>query len=646
MSIRYRLAIFLAVSISLISLMAVYAGVMQNKSFNHLNSLSINSDRLIRATEKVDIHFQKQLLAWSNFLLKGLNPEKYYSHLQEFYEQERRTRASVNELQNKIAEYPEAQKSTLKFVSMHSRLGLNFRKAIKIYNQSDNPVYETDEYLGNITEKPVSLLKQVRESLITQQRHDIKLAEQKYNQNLTLIIIFAVITTILLIAVLIWLLDINVGRPLVKNIDFAKQVSSGNYHLRVPENMPGEFNVFAKAFNHMLDRLSLVNKNLEEKKHTAEQASRAKSEFLSNVSHEIRTPLGIVTGYAELLGTTDVNEKQKSFIDSIQDGANSLLRIIEDVLDLAKIESGQLNIEYKKFNFHEFMHGFESTFSPAVSKKELKFELIINDDVPEYIVLDEYRLKQIVQNLLSNAIKFTDTGTIGLTVKTLEAGDPKHKDLIIEVSDTGVGIPKEFHEKVFDPFMQKEGQDSRKYGGTGLGLAICQKLATMLNGIIILDSELGEGSAFQIKLVDVEIKFSSNEDNEVISQDKQFEQATVLVVDDIKANRELVKEFLKGQPFTFYEAENGRVAIEVAKQYLPDIIFMDIKMPEMDGIEATRLLKSNDATSTIPVIALTAASAKGELVQEREMLFDDYLIKPTRMSVLHNALKKILKQYK
>ncbi|RDH82485.1 MAG: hypothetical protein DIZ80_09360 [endosymbiont of Galathealinum brachiosum] len=642
MRIRYRLALFLVVSITLISMMAVYAGVMQNKSFKRLNTIYLSSENLIRATEQIDNHFQKQLLSWSNLLLKGLNPEKYYSHLQEFYEQERKTRTSARLLQGRMSEYPEAQASTLQFASLHARLGLNFRKAIKIYNQSDNPVYETDEYLGNITEKPVSLLKQVKESLVNQQKLDVEIAEREYKQNLKLIIFFAAITTLSLIAVFIWLLDISVGRPLVKTIDYAKQVSSGNYQLRVPENMPGEFNVFAKAFNHMLDRLSLVNKNLEEKKKAAEQASRAKSEFLSNVSHEIRTPLNIVTGYTELLSKTDIDNNQERYLVAIQDGADSLLRIIDDVLDLAKIESGRLNIEYNKFNLYQFMHSIESSFAPVISKKGLEFKLIITDDVPEYIVLDEYRLKQIAQNLMSNAIKFTESGNICLTVDVKETDNPTHKDLIIEVVDTGVGIPADYHDKVFDQFVQRDGQDSRKYGGTGLGLAICQKLAGMLNGIISLESEPGAGSTFRLKLVDVEVQSANTEEKHAINLSVQFDQAIVLIADDTKANRELVKEFLKEQPFTYYEAENGLEAVELAKQYCPDIIFMDIKMPEMDGVEATTLIKKNATLATIPVVALTAASIKGKLAQERELLFDDYLIKPVKINSLLNSMKKFL----
>jgi len=642
MSIRLRLALFLTACLLLISLLAIYAVNTQNESFKKLNSIRLTSEELTLATEKIDNHFQKQLLAWSNLLLKGLNPDQYYLYLQAFYAQERVTRKLVSALKDDMAQYPAAENKMQEFSRLHARLGLRFRKAIKIYNQSENPVIETDEYLGDITVKPVELLSQVKKNLIEQKQKSLQVAELEYQENINEIIVIAVVAIILLSALFIWLLDITVGRPLSTTIEIAKRVSSGDYNLRVENGMPGEFTVFAKAFNHMLDRLSYVNSDLEEKKKAAEQASQAKSEFLSNVSHEIRTPLNIVTGYSELLEQTQVDKTQKAYIQSILDGGKSLIKIINDVLDLSKIESGRLSIENKVFNLHEFLAGFESVFTKLITERGLEFELSTNANLPKFIVLDEYRLKQIIQNLISNAIKFTEEGSVRLEVISENGTDKIHKDIIIKVVDTGIGIDKAFHEKIFNQFEQKDGQDSRRYGGTGLGLAICQKLAGMLNGVISVQSSLGDGSCFTLKLIDVELQSIGDKKTEQSLDHIKFKPATILIADDIKANRELIKNIFKNQPLTFLEAEDGNRAFISAAEKKPDVILMDIKMPGIDGVEATKLIRQDEYLRKTPVIAVSAASNKGWDVQDKEMLFEDYLIKPVKINELINSLMKFL----
>ena len=379
------------------------------------------------------------------------------------------------------------------------------------------------------------------------------------------------------------------------------------------------------------------------KKQIAEDASRAKSEFLSNVNHEIRTPLHVVTGFTQLLARTETTEKQKKYIKSILSGSDSLMNIINDVLDLAKIEAGKLNIELVRFDLHEMLTDVEGMFSKLSAKKGLSFQLLISKNTPRIIITDKNRLKQVLLNLLSNAVKFTTTGGIKLLVDSSSTKTPHRTDLSFSVEDSGIGIPEEYHHKIFNQFEQQDGQDSRKFGGTGLGLAICLKLAQLLNGKIAFSSKPELGSVFTLKLYGVEMFDVLPETNNHTEETQQRLNATkILIVDDMQANRELVMNFLEDQPVELSEAENGRQAIEQARKHKPDLILMDIKMPEMDGIEATRIIKDDEELKVIPVVAITASSLQEDNTQLKKTLFDDYLTKPIKIAKLLKVLSYYL----
>lgn len=380
----------------------------------------------------------------------------------------------------------------------------------------------------------------------------------------------------------------------------------------------------------------------------AELSNKAKSEFLANMSHEIRTPLNAVIGFSDLLSTVITDKKQKDYVDSINTSGKSLLGLINDILDLSKVEAGKLDILYGRANLRMIFNELEQMFREEAMEKHLEFIVDVDEDLPGILILDEIRIRQVLLNLLGNAVKFTEKGFIKLTAKKINRGKESTViDLIIQVEDTGIGIPIDQQEIVFESFRQQEGQSSRKYGGVGLGLAITKRLVGMMNGRVSVRSEAGKGSIFEITLVDVEANFTGPGPQipEAVSgaENILFEKARILVVDDVVSSRMLMNELLTRAGFEIFEAEDGAQALLSAQEYHPDLIIMDLRMPVMDGYQAITKLKKGPGTKDIPVIALTAFAEKGERLKTTEYGFNGYLAKPVNVRELFTELSGHLK---
>jgi len=370
---------------------------------------------------------------------------------------------------------------------------------------------------------------------------------------------------------------------------------------------------------------------LKKAKEAADAANRAKSEFLANMSHEIRTPMNAIIGFSDLLRTLISDKKQKSYLDTIRISGKTLLTLINDILDLSKIEAGRLEIQYESTDVYVLFKEIEQIFLLKVHEKGLDFFLEIDRNLPSGLILDEIRLRQILINLLSNAIKFTKQGYIKLSVHRAAKKGQGKIDLMMTVEDTGIGIPEQQQLRIFESFTQVQGQSTRKYGGTGLGLAISKRLVELMNGDITVYSTLGKGSVFEIILHDVEL--SVIETREYKKQDIDlerivFEKATVLVVDDIESNRNLIRECLNQVNLGVIEAQNGKDSLLFVKAHQPDLILMDLKMPVMDGYMATKILKNSENTKNIPVVALTASATFEEKRKIQSSSFDGSLYKP------------------
>lgn len=383
-------------------------------------------------------------------------------------------------------------------------------------------------------------------------------------------------------------------------------------------------------------QLQNVVKELSSAKDLAETANRSKSEFLANMSHEIRTPMNAILGHAQILKRDkSLSDNQRKSIESIDKSGEHLLSLINDVLDMSKIEAGKLSLNYVSFSLQALLAGLSDMFRPRMELKHLGFFLRISPDLPDHIIADEHRINQVLMNLLSNAHKFTEEGNIHLEAS-------RNNELIeISVTDTGKGIEEEHQETIFGAFVQSDSGLSNK-GGTGLGLAISRNMAQLMGGNITVDSKTGKGSrftfTFPFKLADKTQVARMISGQQVARILPGHPEVRILIVDDLEENREVVRLMLQLVGFTTDEAENGIKAIEKAKSWKPNLILMDIVMPEMDGREATRTIKGSDWGKDIAIIALTASVYDKDKERALNYGADSFVGKPFRESELFEQI--------
>ena len=378
----------------------------------------------------------------------------------------------------------------------------------------------------------------------------------------------------------------------------------------------------------------------------AESATKAKSEFLANMSHEIRTPMNAILGFSDLLRKTSLSNTQESYLNTIRSGGETLLNIINDILDISKIEANKLDINKNYFDLYSLIFELKQFFKDKLESKNLEFLIENQQDLPRIIFMDELRMRQIFFNLISNAIKFTDKGYVKV-ITSFSGRDNDKIDMRIIIEDTGTGIKIEDRERIFDAFEQAgTTARSKKFQGTGLGLAITKKLVLLMDGNITVDSEFGKGSKFILDfngvLTDADSS-SMKKGSGKKDEDVTFCGAKVLIADDIESNRLLLKEICREMGMETLEAENGRQALDIIKLHVPDLILMDVRMPEMDGYEAVEIIKNDPSLRNIPVIAVTASVMSSDKAMINKARFDGYIRKPVILRELTDNLKKFLK---
>ncbi len=405
--------------------------------------------------------------------------------------------------------------------------------------------------------------------------------------------------------------------------------------------------LFALYFYRVDYRQERARRELLEEKLHAEQAVREKSAFLANMSHEIRSPMNAILGFSELLEPEGLTPKQSQYVRAIRDSGASLLQLINDILDLSKLEAGKLELHPDPTDMRDSCEFLRTVFGQQAVMKSLQLQFELSPNLPRALLLDRLRLRQVLVNLLGNAIKFTERGFVKTRVSWQSEENGKAGTLLIDVQDTGIGIPADKLEEVFQPFVQADSRRTAEREGTGIGLTIVKRVTELMGGSLAVDSTVGQGTTFHLRLPDVPVSGLSPvgdhaEPGRAVDFD-DFAPAVLLVVDDNQANRALMAGIFERTHHRVVFASNGQEALDHLKQGRPDVVLLDIRMPVMDGRTTLGQIRKQAKMASLPVIAVTASSKPGE-EHELQAQFSGFIRKPFSRQTLFLALAQFLQK--
>jgi signal transduction histidine kinase/ActR/RegA family two-component response regulator len=439
--------------------------------------------------------------------------------------------------------------------------------------------------------------------------------------------------------------------------ELAEKASALQEEVEKRESINESLQTAVQENTDLLKELTLTNEKLvhvaEEAIQSAamaEKASNAKSEFLANMSHEIRTPMNGVSGMVAMLLGTELTGKQHEYALTIETSADALLAIVNEILDLSKIETGDLQLESVPFYVEDMLLDAVELMKPRAIAKEISMETVIDQSVPNVVEGDPGRIRQIILNLVGNAIKFTQEGGVTFTASAMVIDDSSFA-LCMEIKDTGIGIPTDRLNEIFDSFSQADNSTNRKYGGTGLGLAISRQLTQALGGTVEVESEVGRGSVFLVTLpielpedMDEAVKTLNRTDKSKIDGSEKFAEVfNVLLAEDNVTNQKVTVAFLEKLGCTSDVAVDGSEAVNMIKEKDYDLVLMDIQMPKMDGYEAARLIRDCETdlrNHDVPIIALTANAMRSDQELCIEAGMNDYLSKPLQIDDLQAVIRR------